>query len=482
MKVKQLLNNKFFKASALMGLSLFTFTGYAQINVTIDTTIPVEQWNGYMVVTGVDGTPAFNTGWGVSDIKTEFDTANNQITLYPNYNTYGTGIEQDPTYWQVGDLGNKIMDGSTYIDTDDLNGQNFTFSGNVISNTLATGYTAIAFVKVFNADYSSTFANISVPLTSGNFTVTCNGADYPSAAHIQYGFTVHGLNGNPAHMAANGNVVVGASSPVIVEPTETVVSINTDSALIAYANWFQLDGTTFINGSAWSVADIKTVLNTGDNTLDLHPNFSAFTDEVTNRPNESVFHNGEIGNSIFEGNTYVQDDALAGQTFTFTGNTISNSLATGYEAIAFIKIFDANYGNLQMTTAPLLVGENFSITAIPATGSHVQYGYAIKGLNANPTQEAALGFARVGQAIAAVKPVTKNNVILYPNPTTTTLNITSQDVVDTVQIINMLGQTVFTAMPKTTSASLNVSGLNSGVYTINATINGNISSSRFIKQ
>jgi len=482
MKVKQLLNNKFVKASALMGLSLLTFSGYSQINVTVDTTIPIEQWSGYMVVTGTDGTPAFNTGWGVSDIKTEFDTTNNHVILYPNYNTYGTGIDQDPTYWQIGEMGNKIMDGSTYIDTDDLNGQNFTFSGNVISNTLAAGYTAIAFVKVFNADYSSTFANISVPLTTGNFTVTCNGADYPAAAHVQYGFTVHGLNGNPAQMAANGNVVVGASDPVIVEPTETIVSINTDSSLIAYANWFQLDGTSFINGSAWSVADIKTVLNAGDNTLDLHPNFSAYTDEVTNRPNESVFHNGEIGNSIFEGNTYVQDDMLAGQTFTYTGNTISNSLATGYEAIAFIKIFDANYSNLQMTTAPLVAGENFSISATPAAGSHVQYGYAVKGLNANPTQEATLGFARVGQAIAAVKPVIKNNVVIYPNPVANVLNINSQDVVENIQVINMLGQTVFTASPKTTNTSLNLSELNSGVYTMNTTVNGKINSSRFIKQ
>ena len=480
MKVKQLLNNKFFKASAIMGLSLFSFNGYAQLNVTVDTTIPADQYNGYMVVTNIDGTPAFNTGWGVSDIKTEFDTANNQIILYPNYNTYGTGIDEDPTYWQVGEMGNKIMDGSTYIDTDDLNGQNFTFSGNVVSNTLATGYNAIAFIKVFNADYSATYANLSVPLTTGNFTINCNGADFPEAAHVQYGYTVHGLNGNPAHMATNGNVVVGAAMPVA--PAETVVSITTDSVLIGYANWYQLDGTTYTGGSEWGVNDIKTVLNAGDNTIDLHPNFSAYTDEVTNRPNLNVFHNGEIGNSIFEGNTYVQDDALAGQTFTYTGNTISNTLATGYMAMAFIKVFDANYANLQMTTAPLVVGENFTITASPAAGSHVQYGYYVKGLNANPTQEEALGFARVGQAIASVKAITKKAVTLFPNPATNVLNIQSQDAVENIKVINMMGQTVLSTSPKSNTASIDVSSLSSGIYSVNTIINGKLSSSRFIKQ
>jgi len=476
MKVKLLSLLKVIRASALIGLSLISNYGTAQINVTVDTTIPADQWKGYMFVNNLDGSNAFNQVWAVSDIKTEFDTSNNQIILYPNYNTYNA----TDAYWSNGELGNKIMDGITYIETDDLNGIDFTFSGNVISNTIASGYTAVAFVKVFNADNTVTYANLSTPLTTGNFTIYCNGSDYPDAAQVQYGYTVTGLNGNPANMATNGNIIVGAAMPVA--PTETTVSINTNSNLIAYANWYQLDGTTYVNGSEWSVADIKTVRNETSNTLDLHPNFSAYTDEVTNRPNESVFHNGEIGNSVFEGNTYVQDDALAGQTFIYTGNTVSNSLVEGYRAIAFIKIFDANYGNLQMTTAPLVAGENFNITASPAAGSHVQYGYAVIGLNANPTQEAALGFARVGQAVASVKTQVQNKVTLYPNPTSSILNISSNEIIESIQIVNMLGQTVIVTSPKGLTEAVSVNSLTNGIYVINTVTNGRTNSARFVKQ
>ena len=477
MKVKQLLNTKFYKASALLGLSLFTINGaIAQTNVTIDTG---DAWTSSMIVFA--NTPGqeymfFSPGseWPLEAIKTIVNTTDNTLTLYPNYSAYEAGN----AYWSNGAMGNKIMLGLSYTEDDALVGQNFTFSGTCTSYTLNAAYTVKAFIKVMDASYANTIAEIVTPITAtGNFTVAYNGTSLPAGTHIQYGFQTKGLNANPVNEAAYGNVVVTSGEPVIpVTPTGTEVTITTASPLIGYANWYMPDGTTYVGGEPIAaIGDLKTVLN-GDNTIDLHPNFNRYAS------GDAAWINGDTGSRVYESNTYVQDDVLAGQTFTYSGHAISNSLASGYEVLAFIKIFDANYGNLQMTTKPLIVGEDFTISASPAAGSHVQYGYSVKGLNANPTQEAALGYARVGAATAAVKQFTKNNITLYPNPATNVLNITSQDAIDNVKIYNMLGQNVINITPKNTSTAIDVSSLTGGVYILNTIINGKETSARFVKQ
>jgi len=474
MEVKKLLKSKVIKASALLGLSLLSFNANAQTNVTVDAN---ATWLSAMLwFTNVPGEPFENYAgdWPLEALKTTLNTTDNTVSLYPNYSAYAAG---DPT-WSNGPIGNKIMLALSYVQDDALVGQNMTFSGTVISNTLVDGYSVKAFIKVLDANYSSPpLAELVIELDEeGSFTLPANVAQYPAAAHVQYGFMTRGLNANPVDEAAFGKMVVGGGEPG--QPsTDTTVTIDNDSELIGYANWFQLDGTTYINGGTWGVDALKTVVNT-DNTLDLHPNFSAYGDGT-----DAEWANGAVGTRVFEGNTYVQDDTLAGQTFNYTGHTISNTLATGYTGIAFVKIFDANYANLQMTTAPLVAGEDFNIVATAAPGSHVQYGYSVTGVNANPTQEAALGFARVGQEdTSGLTDLVKKSVAIYPNPATNVLNIAAQESIDNVQVFNMLGQKVIDANPNQASATINVSGLKAGVYIVNTAANGKQSSARFIKQ
>lgn len=478
MKFKQLLNNRLTKAGAVLSLSLFSFTNAgAQTNITVDA---AATWVGSMNCYDLANVYQWSDGWGFADIKAEANTTNNTLTLHPNF----TWIAED--YWVINNQGQKIMEALPHVEANNLLGQNITFSGNVTSYTLVAGYTVQAYIKMAmvteGPPYYTPVGEVAIPLThTGNFTLNYNTAPLAANAnHLEYGFIVKGLNANPANEAALGSIVITADEPQV--PTGTEVHVDTASTLIAYANFFQLDGTTYIDGHEYGVNDLKTVLNTGNNTIDLHPNFYEFANEVATNPTGTVWHNGEIGTRVFEGNTYVQDDALAGATFTYKGHTISNTLAAGYTGIAFIKIFDANYGNLQMTTAPLVAGEDFSISATPATGSHVQYGYSVTGRNANPNQEAALGFARVGRTTASVAPAVKKAIAVYPNPASNVLNITAEDAITKVQVYNMLGQQVINVSPNNTTATLNVSDLKAGIYMVNTMANGKTSATRFIKQ
>ncbi|KAF2519166.1 T9SS type A sorting domain-containing protein [Flavobacterium salilacus subsp. salilacus] len=476
MNLKLQLKRNFVKASAILGVSLLTInTVQAQTTVSVAADAPLVAYANWFEL---DGTTYVNgSEWGVADLKTVVNTAENTITLHPNFSAYGNGT--DP-YWANGENGAKVFEGNTYIEDNSLLGQTVTFEGSTITNTLADGYEGVAFIKILSADYQL-LQYLSTPLVTGeNFSLTSQTATIDGAAIFQYGYSVTGVNANPTQEAALGNAVVTAETSG-VDPEGTNVTVDATSTLVAYANWFELDGTTYVSGSEWAVADLKTVVNTDDNTLILHPNFSAYGDGT-----DPYWANGETGAKVFEGNTYVENNALIGETVTFTGSTISNTLAEGYDGIAFIKILSTDYQLLQYLTAPLVGGENFSLTSQTGTvaGAAIfQYGYSVTGVNANPNQEAALGNAVVGSEALNVKEVVKNRMVIYPNPATDVINIaTDNGRVENVKIYNLLGQRVMEASPAQSTATVDVSTLTNGMYIINIVIDGKENTTRFVKK
>jgi hypothetical protein len=74
------------------------------------------------------------------------------------------------------------------------------------------------------------------------------------------------------------------------------------------------------------------------------------------------------------------------------------------------------------------------------------------------------------------------NVKLYPNPATSVVNIEANASIEKVSIFNLLGQEVISQLPNSVSASLDVAGLQAGVYVVKTTVEGKNSSTRFIKQ
>ncbi len=476
MNLKLQLKRNLIKASAILGVSLLTIsTAEAQTTVSVAADAPLVAYANWFEL---DGTTYVNgSEWNVAELKTVVNTSENTITLHPNFTAYGDG--SDP-YWADGENGAKVFEGNTYLEDNSLLGQTVTFEGSTITNTLADGYDGIAFIKILSADYQL-LQFLSTPLVTGeNFSLVSETATIDGAAIFQYGYSVTGVNANPNQEAALGSAIVTAETSG-VDPEGTNVTVDATSALVAYANWFELDGTTYVNGSEWTVAELKTVVNSNDNTLTLHPNFSAYGDG-----SDPYWADGENGAKVFEGNTYVEDNSLIGETVTFTGSTMSNTLADGYDAIAFIKILSADYQLLQYLTVPLVGGEGFSLTSQTGTvaGAAIfQYGYSVTGVNANPAQEATLGNAVVSAQPLSVNEVVKARTAIYPNPTTNVLNIaTDNGIVENVTIYNFLGQKVMEVPAAQSTITLDVSALTNGIYIINTTIDGKENTARFIKK
>jgi len=77
---------------------------------------------------------------------------------------------------------------------------------------------------------------------------------------------------------------------------------------------------------------------------------------------------------------------------------------------------------------------------------------------------------------------TISKIKLYPNPANNILNIQAGSNVQSVSVYNILGQEVLNRTLNNTTATIDISSLNIGVYVIKALIDGNVVSSKFIKE
>ncbi|HEX3601271.1 MAG TPA: hypothetical protein VHU84_14060 [Lacipirellulaceae bacterium] len=177
---------------------------------------PAASWVGFMNVSETPqngGGYVFGSSWGTSDLTAVF--SGSTLALGPN------SVNDPSNFWYTpaggpGSVGNKTMDANMYVETNGVyTGQNLTFSGTVLSNTLVgstnqlgNGWTSVAFIKDFAPDYSSN-VSVTVPLTAGAFSVSLNTVNDP-ARHIQYGFETVGPDVWATDVAPFGNIQVAA--------------------------------------------------------------------------------------------------------------------------------------------------------------------------------------------------------------------------------------------------------------------------------
>lgn len=76
----------------------------------------------------------------------------------------------------------------------------------------------------------------------------------------------------------------------------------------------------------------------------------------------------------------------------------------------------------------------------------------------------------------------KNKLAMYPNPASDVLTLQAGAAIEKLTVYNMLGQLVIDAQPGTDNVNVNVSQLQSGTYIVKATVNGAVSTQKFIRK
>lgn len=182
-----------------------------------------------------------------------------------------------------------------------------------------------------------------------------------------------------------------------VGKAQTVITVDTGMAWTAYMNVFDSVGVNYMFGSPWGLPDVKTTVDAGNGSMRLHPNFSTWPTSSSLPADSLYWYNAatNMGNKVMEANTYVETTTLGGQFLTFEGFVDSFTLDAAYTANAFIKVLDPNngYATVLFTQSPLTAVGAFTVSdSIPSTaGLITQYGFVVKGINADPANEAALG-------------------------------------------------------------------------------------------
>lgn len=82
---------------------------------------------------------------------------------------------------------------------------------------------------------------------------------------------------------------------------------------------------------------------------------------------------------------------------------------------------------------------------------------------------------------ASVNDIAGDNFAVYPNPVQDILNISSTEVVDTVQVYDVLGKLVMEVAPNAVSPTVDMSALTSGAYFVRVAINGTANTVKVIK-
>jgi hypothetical protein len=210
------MRNPVLRSVALVALAIFALTAgvaRADVSVTVD---PADLVNGYMNIFTLGDVFEWGSPWGVADLTAVWSGSN--VTLGPNC------IGDPDPYWYLpsggpGAVGQHHMEANLYAEpAGSLPGQTVTFTGCVLTNTLTSEHVATAFVKDYAPDFSTYNVSSVVLPTSGAFTVSLATVDDP-ARHVQWGFTMYGVNVWITDLGPYGSVTVGPESATPTEGT-----------------------------------------------------------------------------------------------------------------------------------------------------------------------------------------------------------------------------------------------------------------------
>lgn len=180
----------------------------------------------------------------------------------------------------------------------------------------------------------------------------------------------------------------------------------------------------------------------------------------------------------YQGNLpLVQDNAIF-TDLPAGGYTISIQDTCGNMSIINFAVIDAPYGEAEQTFT-----EGQTLAALNVSGNAIEWYadepltqqlplttlladgaiyYVVSVTNGNKS----IPLAITARLAAGTNTVSKTVTSLYPNPATNTITVTSQSLIDNVELYSLTGQKVMSIVPNDRTATINISGFQAGVYLV----------------
>jgi hypothetical protein len=193
----------------------------------------------------------------------------------------------------------------------------------------------------------------------------------------------------------------------LVAQSQITVKVDSTRNWLGFNNVVGTNGfASYFFGAPWGLADLRAEFIPTNSPsgwpLNTHgvlrPNINTYdpADPFWNHPDGTA-------NKLIEANWYVDVfTAFAGQTVTFEGTVVSNSIPlaglgglptvapASWHVVAFIKEFTTSYGFIGITITTNLSPGSFSVTRAIGPGNVCQYGFYTFGPNTSPASANAL--------------------------------------------------------------------------------------------
>ena len=216
---------------------------------------------------------------------------------------------------------------------------------------------------------------------------------------------------NKSLLTALTVALAAVSCHIPTASAQMTVGVDLDATWQGFMNVFHANpgGSrgAYIFGSNWPVSDLKTTINTGDNTLTLQPSFNTYTDSLSGANGDRAFWTnstdggvtaGPAGNKWMQASSFIEStDAALKTNLTFAGDISAFTLLSpNYTAAPFIRALDAanSYATIVDSSTPITSTGAFRVTADLSAATPawvIQYGFLLEGINANPADAGAFG-------------------------------------------------------------------------------------------
>jgi len=267
--------------------------------------------------------------------------------------------------------------------------------------------------------------------------------------------------------------------------TGNSVTVATSQAWNGYVAAFNVSDDAYAGfGFSYPAADLRATATTTSMTLE--PNIAIWTAEAGNAAWFDQDANEQTAVLYIEANSYIEDNSLAGEALTFSGNVSVSDLGSGYTPVAFIKALDPNNGFATVVNNTVSISStgDFTVSATAAelaAGYTIQYGFAVKGPLADPADN-SLGSVVIGAETLRLEDTKFINVSVYPNPSSSDWNFrTPNTVIKSVEVFNLLGKRVVSQRNNSTNIVISTQGLTNGIYIARITTEQGTKSVKLIK-
>ncbi|MFC7775082.1 reprolysin-like metallopeptidase [Flavobacterium sp. GCM10027622] len=217
-------------------------------------------------------------------------------------------------------------------------------------------------------------------------------------------------------------------------------------------------------------------------------------DERIGRVAIGSINNASTGTAGYENFTSISTNAArsASQTITITPTWTGSTYAEGYAVFidynqngVFTDAGETVWTRAASTTTP--VSGTFTIPAtatLGATRMRVSMKYngvptSCEAFSYGQVEDYTINITAAAREEDSFESIVVNDIKLYPNPTSSILNVTSVSENASFRVYNIMGQTILDG--KINNGTIDVSRLTNGNYIMEISDNGNSTTKRFIK-